>query len=137
MFVKKECMSSNIFSSNAIRKSSFPRAVRLATALGAFLVLTVFSLASSAVAKAADDLGETAFKSNCVICHGADGSGTPTGKSLKAPDLRSDPVQKLTDAQIETQILDGKNNMPPFKNTLSKDQVKALVAYVHTLGKKK
>lgn len=42
----------------------------------------------------------------------------------------------MTDAQIEAQISDGKNNMPPFKNTLNKDQIKALAEYVHALGKK-
>jgi mono/diheme cytochrome c family protein len=42
----------------------------------------------------------------------------------------------MTDAQIEDQITNGKNNMPPFKNTLNKDQIKALATYVHTLGKK-
>jgi mono/diheme cytochrome c family protein len=111
--------------------------VLFATTLGALAVLVAFSFASSAAAKAADDVGETAFKSNCVICHAADGSGTPAGKALKAPDLRSDAVQKMTDAQIEDQITNGKNNMPPFKNTLNKDQIKALAAYVHSFGKKK
>lgn len=83
-------------------------------------------------------MGSTAFKSNCVVCHGADGTGTPTGKALKAPDLHSDAVQKMTDAQIVEQITNGKNNMPPFKNTLSKDQMAALAAYVHSaFGKKK
>ena len=135
MLAKKECASSN--DSIAILGVRFSRASRFARSLAVVAALTIIGFAMSAPAKAGDDVGETAFKSNCVICHGADGSGTPTGKSLKAPDLRSDAVQKLTDAQIETQISDGKNNMPPFKNTLTKDQIKALVAYVHALGKKK
>jgi cytochrome c6 len=135
MLSRGECMSSNI-SSSATAKTSFARAVRLAMVVGSLVVVGIFSFACSA-AKAADDAGETAYKSNCVICHGADGSGTPTGKSLKAPDLRSDAVQKMTQAEIEQQISDGKNNMPPFKNTLTKDQIKALAEYVHALGKKK
>jgi cytochrome c6 len=81
--------------------------------------------------------GEKAFQTNCVVCHGADGTGTPTGKALKAPDLHSDQVQKMTDAQIADQIANGKNNMPPFKSTLSKDQIQSLVLYVRTFGKKK
>ncbi|MGC2416403.1 MAG: cytochrome c [Candidatus Acidiferrales bacterium] len=98
------------------------------------IALALVALAASSPAKAED--GASLFKANCVVCHGADGSGTPTGKSLKAPDLRSDAVQKLTDAEIQAQIENGKNNMPPFKGTLNAAQIKALVAYVHTFKEK-
>jgi mono/diheme cytochrome c family protein len=55
-----------------------------------------------------------------------------------APDLHSDAVQKMTVAQMTTQVSDGKNNMPPFKSTLSEEQIKDVVAYVRTtFGKKK
>ena len=44
----------------------------------------------------------------------------------------------MTNQQIEDQIANGKNNMPPFKSTLSKEQITALAAYVHSeFGKKK
>jgi cytochrome c6 len=105
----------------------------LAVALGALAIFTCAPNASAADEAA----GEKAFQSNCVVCHGQDGTGTPTGKALKAPDLHSDQVQKMTDAQIADQIANGKNNMPPFKNTLTKDQIQSLVAYVRTFGKKK
>jgi len=100
--------------------------------------LAIGSLGFASRATAADDAAAQAYKSNCVVCHGADGTGTPTGKSLKAPDLHSDAVQKMTDQQIEDQIANGKNNMPPFKSTLSKEQISALAKYVHSeFGKKK
>ena len=108
--------------------------------LGAAVAVGVAGVGSRATAKAApaDDPGETVFKGNCVVCHGADGTGSPTGKALMAPDLHSDAVQKLTVAQMVTQVSDGKNNMPPFKNSLSKDQISAVVTYVRTtFGKKK
>jgi cytochrome c6 len=105
----------------------------LAVALGALAIFTCAPKASAADEAAA----EKAFQSNCVVCHGQDGTGTPTGKALKAPDLHSDQVQKMTDAQIADQIANGKNNMPPFKSTLTKDQIQSLVAYVRTFGKKK
>jgi mono/diheme cytochrome c family protein len=134
MLTKGKSMLIADLDSRAICKASSSRAVRLGTFGVVLAAVALVGFASSALA--ADDAGETAFKSNCVICHAADGSGTPTGKALKAPDLRSDAVQKMTDAQIEDQITNGKNNMPPFKNTLNKDQIKALATYVHTLGKK-
>ncbi len=120
--------------SSFTRKVSFSRARSVVAIFGVTIALALVALAASSPAKADD--GATLFKANCVVCHGADGSGTPTGKSLKAPDLRSDAVQKLTDAEIQAQIENGKNNMPPFKGTLNAAQIKALVAYVHTLKKK-
>ncbi len=120
--------------SSFTRKASFSRARSVVVTFAVTIALALVALAASSPAKAED--GASLFKANCVVCHGADGSGTPTGKSLKAPDLRSDAVQKLTDAEIQAQIENGKNNMPPFKGTLNAAQIKALVAYVHTLKKK-
>jgi cytochrome c6 len=120
--------------SSFTRKASLSRARSVVMTFAVTIALALVALAASSPVKAED--GATLFKANCVVCHGADGSGTPTGKSLKAPDLRSDAVQKLTDAQIQAQIEDGKNNMPPFKGTLNAAQIKSLVAYVHTLKKK-
>ena len=107
--------------------------------LGGALAISVAVFSSHvSAAPAADDAGAQVFKTNCVVCHGADGTGSPTGKALKAPDLNSEAVQKLTVAQMATQVSDGKNNMPPFKSTLSKDQINAVVAYVRSaFGKKK
>ncbi|HXX19192.1 MAG TPA: c-type cytochrome [Candidatus Acidoferrum sp.] len=127
------------FTVGPVHEISSRRIARIGVFVVALGTLAAVALLGSAPrAAAGDDVGSTAFKSNCVVCHGADGTGTPTGKALKAPDLHSDAVQKMTDAQIVEQITNGKNNMPPFKNTLSKDQMAALAAYVHSaFGKKK
>lgn len=133
-------MSSNIAHSGTIIEVGARRTARLGTTALAFAAVVAFTIlgsASRAAGKPADDVGAQTFKSNCVVCHGADGTGTATGKALKAADLNSADVQKMTVAQMITQVNDGKNNMPPFKNTLSPDQVKAVVAYVRaTFGKK-
>lgn len=136
-----KCVFSSEFDASAGR-GSLRRAARLGTrtmALGAVIALALMASAARARAKGAadEDLGEKTFKSTCEMCHGQDGTGTPTGKALKAPDLHSDVVQKMTDVQIAEQISNGKNNMPPFKNTLTKDQIQALVKYVRKFGKKK
>ncbi|HTW24980.1 MAG TPA: cytochrome c [Candidatus Baltobacteraceae bacterium] len=119
--------------SSSTRKPVF-RTRSIVLTFGAALALALVAIVAASPARADD--GATLFKSNCVVCHGADGTGTPTGKALKAPDLHSDAVQKLTDAQITDQINNGKNNMPPFKATLNAEQVKLLVAYVRTFKKK-
>jgi len=130
--VDKEKLTLNCTSNSFSVASSLRRA-----AVAVVLVIFGF-LGPVSSAAAADDVGAQAYKSNCVVCHGADGTGTPTGKSLKAPDLHSDAVQKMTNQQIEDQIANGKNNMPPFKSTLSKAQITALATYVRSeFGKKK
>ena len=133
MLDKERCMSPN---SNAISADPYRRCARLSILAAILGALVLFGFAPKA-GVADEAAGEKTFQSNCVVCHGQDGTGTPTGKALKAPDLHSDQVQKLTDAQIAEQIADGKNNMPPFKNTLSKAEIQSLVAYVRTFGKKK
>jgi mono/diheme cytochrome c family protein len=77
------------------------------------------------------------FKSKCVMCHGEDGSGnTPSGKALKAKDLRSDEVQKNSDAELTEVVTKGRNKMPAFGQKLKSDQIQQLVAYIRHLGKK-
>lgn len=142
MLEKWKSLTQATTDTSSTAESSMPGAVRFggfAITAGVVIALALLGWASSTRAgKAADDDAAQTFKSNCVVCHGADGTGSATGKSLKAPDLHSDTVQKMTDAQLVQTISDGKNNMPPFKSTLSEDQITAVVAYVRaTFGKKK
>jgi cytochrome c6 len=81
--------------------------------------------------------GSQLFSVNCVVCHGADGKGTDTGKALMTPDLHSDAVQKQTNAMLIQIVSEGKNNMPPFMSTLSKADIQSLIVYVRTFANKK
>jgi cytochrome c6 len=85
----------------------------------------------------ADDKAKSAYKTNCVSCHGSDGAGTALGKSMQAADLCSQQVQSKSDAELAQVITDGKNNMPGFKNTLNPEQIQGLVKYVRELAKNK
>jgi len=126
--------------SSEMSRGRMARFRTFAFVLSAAVAIAVLGFSSRAAARPVPDnaAGEQTFKSNCVVCHGADGTGSTTGKALKAPDLNSEAVQKMTVAQMEAQVSDGKNNMPPFKSTLSKEQVQGVVAYVRaTFGKKK
>ncbi len=90
----------------------------------------------SAPAKADSAAGEATFKAKCAMCHGPDGKGqTATGKAMKVKDFASEEVQKMSDADLTAAITSGKGKMPPFK-ALTPDQVKDLVAYIRTFGKK-
>ena len=78
------------------------------------------------------------YKTNCVLCHSADGSGSsPTGKALHAKDLRSDEVQRQSDAALGEVIAKGRGKMPAFGAKIKPDDVTKLVAYIRTLPSKK
>ena len=78
------------------------------------------------------------YKANCDLCHGADGSGdTGPGKAFHAKDLRSDEVQKQSDAALSEVITKGRGKMPAFGAKIKPDEVTKLVAYIRALPNKK
>ncbi len=69
----------------------------------------------------------------CVSCHRADGKGVEAMKaSMKdLPDFTNPAWQKkATDAEMIETIKNGHKPMPAYKDKLTEDQIKALVAYV-------
>ncbi|HEY6337173.1 MAG TPA: cytochrome c [Candidatus Sulfotelmatobacter sp.] len=92
---------------------------------------------SSVMAHAQSDAAKT-YKSNCELCHGANGSGdTGPGNAFHAKDLRSDEVQKETDAALTEVINKGRGKMPAFGAKIKPDGVEKLVAYIRSLPAKK
>jgi mono/diheme cytochrome c family protein len=97
----------------------------------------VFCLALSAAAQAQFDPAKF-YKTNCVLCHSADGSGdSATGKAFHAKDLRSAEVQKQNDAALAEVITKGRGKMPAFGAKIKPDDVTKLVAYLRDLPKQK
>jgi len=78
------------------------------------------------------------YKTHCVLCHSADGSGgSPTGKAMHAKDLRSGEVQEQSDAALSEVITKGRGKMPAFGAKIKPDDVTKLVAYIRALPNKK
>lgn len=102
------------------------------------LFFTLFLGGSSAESSPASGTGniKSKFKSACASCHGQDGAGTPLGKSIKAPDLRSPEVQKHSDVELTKVISEGKGDMPSFRSSFDDKQIQALVQYVRGLASK-
>ena len=101
------------------------------------LAIALFGTALCPTWLAAQNDAASLFKSKCVLCHGEDGSGsTPSGKALKAKDLRSEETQKKSDAEIAEVITKGRNKMPAFGQKLKPDQIQQLVGYIRQLAKK-
>ncbi|HKV26310.1 MAG TPA: cytochrome c [Candidatus Acidoferrum sp.] len=104
------------------------------TVLG-LAVLGVLGLAVPSVR--AQETGKSLFTAKCAMCHGADATGkTPMGQALKIPDLHSDAVQKLSDAELTEIVTKGKNKMPAYESKLSKEEIGKLVEFVREMGKK-
>lgn len=79
------------------------------------------------------------WKAKCASCHGADGKAeTDTGKKAKIADFtKADWQKSKTDAQIKSAIENGAKKegqeMDPYKDKLSPEQIDGLVQYVRSL----
>ena len=104
------------------------------------LLVAMFGLTAALTAKAAD--AKENYDTLCAKCHGAEGKGdTKMGQKLGAKDFTDAKVQVDIKDDAATKAIseglksdDGKTLMKPF-DTLTADEVKALVAYVHGLKK--
>jgi cytochrome c6 len=91
-------------------------------------------LAAGTVSFAQD--GAALYKSKCQMCHGATGmADTPAGKSTKARPFNDPAVLKMSDADLTNVTTNGHGKMPAYKGKLTDDQIKSLIAYIHTLQK--
>jgi len=80
--------------------------------------------------------GAETYASKCKLCHGAD--GTPPAamaKSMGIKDLKSDEVQKMSDADLKMVVEKGKGKMTGFAGKLTPAQIDDVVKYVRTLKK--
>ncbi len=91
------------------------------------LAVALASVLVAPTALAADGAAAT-FQAKCAACHGKDGKGqSDMAKKLGVKDLT---VTKLTAAEAEKVIANGKGKMTPFKGKLSDAEISALAKYV-------
>ncbi len=102
------------------------------------MLAAVFGFAAALSASAAD--AKANWDAHCAMCHGADGKGqTKMGQKLGVMDFTDAKVQADLKDDAATKAIkegmkdaDGKTLMKPF-DSLTDDEVKALVAYVRGL----
>ena len=100
-----------------------------------FLLAVTFVLALDVAATRADDIA-TIYANRCAFCHGVSGKGDgPAGVALKpAPRNLADPEywKSANDEALKAVIANGKPGtaMVAFKDTLSADQIAALVEHL-------
>ena len=105
--------------------------------LSALLIASTFLLCSAGTR--AGTAAEN-WENNCTKCHGADGKGqTKAGKKLQLKDYSDAAVQeKMKDDEMAKTIAEGvfekgKEKMKAYKDELSADEIKDLVAYIRKL----
>lgn len=103
-------------------------------------VLAVTSALMIAAAQAADV--KENWENNCAKCHGADGKGqTKMGRQLGVKDYTDAKVQEgMKEDEMLRRTKDGlkegsKEKMPAYKEKLSEQEIKDLIAFVRTLKK--
>jgi mono/diheme cytochrome c family protein len=78
--------------------------------------------------------GEVTFKARRALCHGENATGnTKLGKQLKAPNLHSPEVQKLSQDGLIQVISKARNSMPPFGEQLKAAEIEQIIDYLRTL----
>lgn len=96
-----------------------------------FQVLPVLALVAASSAQvsdtqAAEQAGAVLFRDNCARCHGANLEG---GKRVPAlAEIRN--KKHWTDERITNRILNGEGKMPPFRGSVSAEQIRQLIAYL-------
>jgi len=97
-----------------------------------FLAILLITPALSAMCFADDLTEDPTFKAKCVMCHGPNAEGR---EKMKTPPLKE--KAKKTEAELTKAIEDGNDKqtpkMPPFKEKLTAEQIKALVAEIKAL----
>lgn len=100
------------------------------------IALTTVALALSAGIASAAPVADN-WDNLCASCHGTDGKAqTKTGKKLKLKDYTDAKVQaELKDedmikATADGVFVNGKEKMKAFKDELSAEEIKDLVAYI-------
>jgi mono/diheme cytochrome c family protein len=81
--------------------------------------------------------GAAVYLEKCLACHGKDGKGGPASAAMpNLPDFTSRAWQNgRTNAQLSVSILEGKGTlMPPFRDHLKAEQVKALLDHLREFG---
>lgn len=100
--------------------------------ISAILLCTIAVACAGAQQRAAN-----VYKANCAACHGPSGdANTPAGKVFNVPSFSSETVLKEPDDNLLAIAKNGKGKMPAWHDKLSEDQLKDLIAFIHTLQKK-
>lgn len=102
---------------------------RLALVAATLSIAAACSTHGEAPADAHADPTRALFQRNCAMCHGHEGEGQQVG-TLSVPALREGKPATDPDERLFAQISNGGNGMPPFKYSLTDEQIQDLMRFV-------
>jgi len=100
-------------------------------------IMTVVLSLSMAYAAGNPKEGKAVYDQHCKSCHGATGVANPKiakMMNVEIKNLASPEVQRMSDADLEKIVTQGKGKMPAVR-TVSGKSVGDVVAYIRTLKK--
>lgn len=125
------CRNSNKLHSPCENSTVIPRARLFSLFVSLGLAAILFSPSPASASKKEDEAkaGAALFRDKgCAYCHGLGAAGTK-----KAPSLLDLPHDKVwTNAKITNQILNGGQKMPPFRDSVTDQEVSQLIAYLRS-----
>lgn len=93
------------------------------------IMLVIMTFAYTSPVLAADTTeGAKVFTANCAACHLGGRNVIAAAKTLKKDALEANKMDSIE--AITTQVQNGKNAMPAFKNRLNDEQIEAVATYV-------
>ncbi len=83
--------------------------------------------------------GAKIYKKHCWLCHGTNGIGNGPGATeieTKPANFNSPQVTERTDGELFWWISNGGNDMQPFKDALSEEEIWKVVNYIRKIQNK-
>ena len=90
-----------------------------------FVLVVVFAASALAADSPKAEAGAMIYDSYCASCHGVELNNTAPGVTFDLRRLRADERSRFMNS-----VLNGKNQMPPWRGVLEMEQVEALWAYI-------
>ena len=94
----------------------------------AMAIIAVLAAGASAPSRAQQMDGKALFMKNCAACHQASGKGIPGA----FPELAGNKFVQGKGADVATVLLKGRGGMPDFSDSLSDQEIAAILSFVRS-----
>jgi len=94
----------------------------------AMAIIAVLAAGASAPSRAQQMDGKALFMKNCAACHQASGKGIPGA----FPALAGNKFVQGKGADVATVLLKGRGGMPDFSDSLSDQEIAAILSFVRS-----
>ncbi len=74
------------------------------------------------------------YNLNCMSCHGTPGKGNYQRLTPLPGDPATEKIQRNRDGEIFFKVMEGRGQMPSFKNTLSNRDIWTVIAYIRSFN---